>query len=33
MLQERIEEIADESRIISDRMEELRSAGGAARYS
>ena len=29
--QERIDEISDESRIITDRLDEFRSAGGAAR--
>jgi hypothetical protein len=31
-LQERVDEIADEARIVSDRIDELRSALGSARY-
>ncbi len=30
-LQERVDEIADEARIVSDRIDELRSALGSAR--
>jgi hypothetical protein len=30
--QERVDEIADEARIVSDRIDELRSALGSARY-